>query len=138
MLENWLRTIRRWERRTIPKLRTNLVYLVLTRLLLSPLILVIKLSKQSRPKQLIQHLQNIKDGWFHYATNADPEVEALAIKRAEICVQCPNITQSNTLHILTNEKGDTKAIKGMLCGICKCPLSAKVRSIHDSCPQGRW
>jgi transcription elongation factor Elf1 len=81
-------------------------------------------------------LQNIVDGWTNLIF-PDAVSEELALHRANICAKCPFAQMSSgTYTIVVDNK--TKNIRGMSCGKCGCPLSAKVRAKNDSCPIGKW
>jgi hypothetical protein len=75
----------------------------------------------------------ILSGWKNYITK--PEVtEIIAKQRAAICTTCPQAKQGKLLAFI---KDNLAEVEGAYCAVCKCPLSAKVRS-NDTCPQGRW
>lgn len=63
-------------------------------------------------------LQKIIEGWGNLLF-PNPEVEAVAKARAERCSHC----SWNLLEV---------------CQKCTCPIPAKVRSMGDACPLGRW
>jgi hypothetical protein len=63
-------------------------------------------------------LKNILAGWKNVLIK-DPEVERLAHARGEICLQCPHR-------------------KRIVCGLCGCPLKAKLRAPDAECPDNRW
>ena len=142
--ETVARLIRQYERRYIPQLRHSSVYrLVANSVLLIPLGLAVLVERlilcsmewfstsQRQPK-----LSAIISGWVNLA-GASPKAEALALKRANICAQCPAAQFSGTVyHIVVDNR--TTQVRGMKCKDCSCPLSAKVRSINDSCPRGKW
>jgi hypothetical protein len=91
-------------------------------------------GQKSEYKRLV--LSNIIAGWSNLAF-PDPQVEALAKKRAEICASCPFAVFVDGIHTVVKDN-KTENIRGLKCGKCGCPLSAKVRAPHDSCPEGRW
>lgn len=66
----------------------------------------------------------------------DEKTEALATRRAEICAQCPFAVESGLYNMIADKR--TKKIQGMKCDKCGCNLSAKVRSVQDYCPLGKW
>lgn len=66
----------------------------------------------------------------------DEKTEVLAKRRAEICAGCPFAVPSGIYNIVADNR--TKKIQGMKCSECGCNLSAKVRSINDYCPKGKW
>ena len=63
-------------------------------------------------------LRQVAAGWW-YTLFPDKQVERLASERASVCGPCPHNT-------------------GSKCGLCGCPLQAKMRSPSASCPDGRW
>jgi len=66
----------------------------------------------------LEQLKNILDGWKNVFIS-DEEVEALALEREKVCLQCPHK-------------------KKLICELCHCPLKAKLRAVHAECPDGRW
>ena len=46
-------------------------------------------------------------------------------RRSKICKSCKHSIHKNFLELIGDELKETK---GMVCGLCKCPLSAKIRS----------
>lgn len=48
----------------------------------------------------------------------DPQVEAIAVKRAEICDKCDKVKWIGSLAI---------------CSLCNCPIPAKCRSLSERC-----
>lgn len=78
---------------------------------------------------------NIVSGFANLAF-PDEQVESLAMKRARICSECPSAQKTGVYSVVVDNR--TKDIQGMKCADCGCNLSAKVRSVSDSCPQGKW
>jgi len=73
----------------------------------------------------------IAKAWFKFFTNVtEPEHR----KRAEICSTCDAKEYSK---FMVFQDDDLKEIEGFVCGVCKCPLSSKIRST-DKCPKGKW
>ena len=70
------------------------------------------------PEKKLKQLKNIVDGWKNVFISND-EVEELAAEREKICLQCPHK-------------------KKITCGLCGCPLHAKLRAVEAECPDGRW
>lgn len=91
-----------------------------------------KITRKDKPDIV---LKNIVAGFAHLIHN-DPEVEAIAKNRAAICATCPFAEKFGLYSIVVDNK--TKQIQGMKCGKCGCNLSAKVRSMEDQCPLGKW
>ncbi len=77
---------------------------------------------------------NIINGWENYIFKSK-KVEAIAQKRAELCVKCPFFAEG---FISVFEDGDFKEVQGMKCDRCQCPISAKIRSINEKCPENLW
>lgn len=137
--------IRQIERKHIPNLRFKKGYMIAKLILLLPVALVIFLvdytiTKFSKKKGNDPHkelvLSNIIAGWTNLAFT-DPKVEELAKKRADICASCPFATFVGGLNTIVVDNKTTQ-IRGLKCSKCGCPLSAKVRSPHDSCPINKW
>lgn len=68
----------------------------------------------------------IYPGWMRLVFH-DPKVEELAVKRAEICLNCEFLN-----HVVKSAKWGKK------CGKCGCPIIAKVRSEKSNCPINKW
>jgi len=111
---------------------------------------------------------DVKDGWGNYLKalkwkdTIDPDIEKIAIERAEICGQCPELKESGLFsfveRIITNvstgdkthkrtkvhvdpvtAKKDSKDIyRGYKCGECGCGFPAIVYAPKKSCPLGKW
>lgn len=64
-------------------------------------------------------------------------MEELATERTKLCSECPHCIENALLKITMPDKTQ-KEIQGAQCDICKCPLSAKVRQIFESCPINTW
>jgi len=78
-------------------------------------------------------LNHILTGWKNYLDKTNV-TEALAQQRATICAACPHARQGK---LLTFIKDVLKEVQGAYCNVCKCPLSAKLRS-NDICPKHKW
>ena len=137
--------LKRLERKYIPNMRHNKLYIILKYIIATPIVLllyVVKILKQKLKRQNNKTdkpniiLSNIIAGWSNLVFT-DPQVEALAIQRAAICAKCPFAEVLNGLHTMVVDKKTTQ-VRGLKCGKCGCPLSAKVRAPQDSCPIGKW
>ena len=135
------------ERKYIPNMRHNKLYIVLKYTIATPIVLLLYIAKvlKQKVKKHRQNteadkpriiLSNIVAGWSNLIFT-DPEVEALAIQRATICAKCPFAEILNGLHTIVVDKKTTQ-VRGLKCGKCGCPLSAKVRAPHDACTIGKW
>ena len=80
------------------------------------------------------NFNKILNGWKNYAIKSEV-VEKVAEERAEICGRCP-FAQEKLLLIFV--KDDFKEVEGMACTRCDCPLSMKIRSINENCPEKLW
>lgn len=78
-------------------------------------------------------IKEILSGWKNYLDKSEV-TETLAQQRAAICAACPHAKQDKLLAFVNDS---LKEIEGAYCNICKCPLSAKVRS-KDICPKNKW
>jgi hypothetical protein len=79
-------------------------------------------------------IENILSGWENFISKNEV-TEELARERATHCAGCPNLKRGMLLAFI---KDDLKEIEGHYCKICKCPLSAKLRSINEECPIQKW
>lgn len=79
-------------------------------------------------------LQDILNGWENFIDKSEV-TEALAKQRAEHCLKCDELKKGGLLSLI---KDDIVEIQGYYCNICKCPLSAKLRSVNKKCPLNKW
>lgn len=68
---------------------------------------------------MIDLFTEIISGWKNYVF-PNKEVEKIAVQRILTCIECPKFTSKKT------------------CGICKCYMPAKTRSINATCPLKKW
>lgn len=136
-----------FERRYLPNVRKKewykiikfIVTLPITTLLLFAYIVKtyildkIKIKRKNKPDIV---LKNIIAGWTNLLID-DPVIEEVATHRANICAKCPYAEFVGGIHTVVIDNKTTQ-IRGLKCGKCGCPLSAKVRSSSDYCPDGRW
>ncbi len=143
--ERFAKKIRQFERKHVPNLRSKKVYKRLKFIILVPMALMLlatdylkeklfKTNPENPQRDLI--LSNMVAGWANLAFT-DPKVEELAKKRADICASCPFATFVGGLHTVVVDNKTTQ-VRGLKCSKCGCPLSAKIRSPHDSCPLNKW
>jgi hypothetical protein len=78
-------------------------------------------------------ITKILSGWKNFLDKTEV-TEQTAKHRAAICAACPQAKQGL---LLTFIKDSLTEVKGAYCSLCKCPLSAKVRST-DICPIHKW
>lgn len=79
-------------------------------------------------------ISNILNGWENFIEKNEVS-EKLAKLRAIECANCP-MAKKGILTAFIND--DLKEIEGYYCKKCTCPLSAKIRSINESCPLKLW
>lgn len=78
----------------------------------------------------------IYDGWSKYFKGSNPADLKISRERANICAKCPKAKYGLHAAVLPDVK--ISKIQGHYCGICKCPLSPKVRSSDSNCPLNKW
>ena len=83
---------------------------------------------------IFKKIGSIFTGWFYLAFKRD-KVEDMANRRAKICAKCPYAKFSN-IDIVFDRR--IPSISGKHCQICGCPLSTKLRSAFEDCPDGRF
>lgn len=65
------------------------------------------------------------------------EMERIANARADVCSRCPDMNPEHKFRkLLPDDK--IEIINGAGCNRCGCLLSAKVRQMIQSCPEGKW
>jgi hypothetical protein len=79
-------------------------------------------------------ISNILNGWQNFLSKSEVS-ESLAKQRAQICLNCPYNKEGKVLAFI---KDDLKEIESHYCDLCKCPLSAKLRSENEKCDLGLW
>lgn len=80
------------------------------------------------------NLKNILNGWENFIEKSEV-TESKAQERATHCSVCPNL-KKGLLSAFINDK--LTEIQGTYCNKCKCPTSAKIRSINETCPINKW
>lgn len=79
-------------------------------------------------------LGNILNGWQNFIAKSEV-TELEAVERAKHCIECVELKEGRLLNLI---KDDLKEIEGFYCGVCYCPLSAKLRSKNETCPLKKW
>ncbi len=141
------KSIKKFEKKYLPKVRQKKTYILIKKIILvPPLLLITLLSKVINPvkvairKKVFNRpkvkLQNIVNGWYNL-TIKNAVVEKIAMERASICAKCPFAEMSSGIYTAVIDNKTTQ-IRGLKCTKCGCPLSAKVRSSKDYCPIGKW
>lgn len=80
------------------------------------------------------NVKNILNGWQNFIDKSEV-TETLAFQRALKCVDCVELKKGGLLSFMND---DLKEIQGHYCNICKCPLSAKLRSKDAKCDLNKW
>jgi hypothetical protein len=80
------------------------------------------------------NVKNILNGWQNFIAKSEV-TEDLAVQRALNCVDCVELKKGGLLSFIND---DLKEIQGHYCNICKCPLSAKLRSLNEKCPLNKF
>lgn len=78
-------------------------------------------------------ISNIVQGWGKYFKG---KVSDLEKERAKECEKCPDAKVGSYEKFMPDTS--LKKVQGLKCDVCKCPLSAKLRSKNESCPKGKW
>lgn len=79
-------------------------------------------------------LTNILNGWKNFIVKSEV-TEKLAEQRAEFCVKCPFAVEK---YLLTFIEDRITEVQGFECTRCGCPISAKIRSTNEKCPEELW
>ena len=79
-------------------------------------------------------LSNILNGWHNFLSKSEVS-ERLASNRAMECIGCSHAKKGMLTVFI---KDDLEEIQGYYCDLCKCPLSAKIRSINEKCDIDKW
>lgn len=78
-------------------------------------------------------IYSIAKGWGRYFKG---DVSDMEKERAKVCEQCPSAVVGTYEKFMPDKS--LKEIQGLKCGICKCPLSTKLRSKSEKCPLDKW
>lgn len=84
----------------------------------------------------LKNFKSIVNGYANYAFPT-PTIKELADERSKICSECTHLEPNAILKAILPDNTE-KEIQGCKCNLCGCPLSAKVRSVFESCPDGKW
>lgn len=83
---------------------------------------------------MLVKLQNILSGWKGYVWET-PAIRMMAESRALNCATCKHAEHAMVMEFFDDE---VKEIKGMVCNLCDCPLSALLRSPKEKCKSEKW
>lgn len=81
-------------------------------------------------RNLLNRGGNIFEGWSNLLVT-NPEVELIAKQRLEICLACPFKVKLIAI-------AGTQLYACSKCTGVPCPIDAKVRSLNEVCPKGKW
>lgn len=59
-------------------------------------------------------------------------IKDVSDERMKICTECPKNS------VKAKEDGYTSIRTDFHCTVCSCPLQKKTKSLHSSCPIGKW
>lgn len=79
-------------------------------------------------------LVSILKGWANYIWENE-EIREMAKERAKHCAKCDKATMALVPTLIDDE---IKDIYGLVCSMCSCPLSGKLRSPDEKCDLGKW
>ena len=81
------------------------------------------------------NIKNILNGWQNFISKSEVS-EQLASDRALECIGCEHAKFKKSIEVFI--KDDFKEIEGYICNLCKCPISAKIRSVNEKCDIDKW
>lgn len=81
----------------------------------------------------MEQISNIAKGWGKYFKGG---ANALEQERAKVCEVCPSATVGTFEKLMPDYS--LKAVQGLKCNECGCPLSTAIRSKDKECPLGKW
>ena len=77
-------------------------------------------------KSLTEKFKDIINGWANYLIFNTPEIQKVALKRLEKCLDCDANTTPKQIGLASR------------CKDCGCVLEAKVRNETSECPRNKW
>lgn len=77
----------------------------------------------------------IVKGWANYLF-PNEEIEKRAHERALICGKCPHSKKGTYQRLMSDYT--LKDVQGMMCDVCKCPLSTLLRQNEKQCELNKW
>jgi len=86
------------------------------------------------------NLKHIAEGWakkLEVVPMTDAE-KALAKERINICAVCPIAKEQWLTKFIDGILKNDELGSGIGCGICKCPINAKVLVNSEKCPLAKW
>lgn len=81
---------------------------------------------------LVDKIKNIAEGWSSLMLGLNSD---MAKERAFHCKDCTYAVEGKFEEFVNDE---LKEVQGLKCGLCKCSLSAKLRSKNEKCPISKW
>lgn len=78
----------------------------------------------------VEKFTRIAQGWKN-TIFLSPTIEAIAAGRSKICSECPHAVEHKWLKRIGKK---FKRMMDIYCEKCGCPVSAKTRSVKETCP----
>lgn len=78
----------------------------------------------------LDKFRKIAEGWTSFVFGSK-NIKELATVRAKICSTCPHAKE---MVVPITGMDSIKEARGIFCGKCGCPISAKVRVVMEECP----
>ena len=71
-------------------------------------------------------------GWYNHLNSITDDKARV---KAETCIKCEHLKKNSIYEIIKNDK--IKEVSGTMCGKCKCPIGAVIRS-NKKCPINKF
>lgn len=86
---------------------------------------------------MVGKLTSIIKGWANYIWESE-DVREMAKERAKHCAKCDKAKMALVPTFIDDEIKDIYGLVCTGCGIVHCPLSGKLRSPDEKCPDNKW
>lgn len=73
--------------------------------------------------------KGIYTGWLALIKHQTTDIHK---ERANECSKCDE-AKNSIIEVLLPDLSDTKSVNGLICGLCSCPLQAKIRTEGEKC-----
>lgn len=85
-------------------------------------------------------LKHIAEGWGKSLglIEVSDENKAMALRRVEICVQCPFAEEMWLKKFIDGMLKRDELGSGIGCTICGCPVNEKALVTDEKCPKNKW
>ncbi|HPI00384.1 MAG TPA: hypothetical protein PK772_08640 [Chitinophagaceae bacterium] len=89
---------------------------------------------------MMSKIKHIVEGWSKklHLTSISEEQKVLALQRMNICMRCRHAKEQWMTKIIDGILKNDELGSGIGCGLCGCPLQAKVLVKEEKCPIGKW